>query len=175
MFKVSFKDIDLGWNALTRGLRDAEKLGLEVGVFADQGVHPRTKKPLPDVAAAVEFGDGADTPPRPIFTTIVEANKSRYADLSGRAIKNILGGADGNAELMVVGNVIANDVKHAMDAFADPKNAESTKKRKGADNPWIETGTVRDAVEARVKSTGVRATKSKRGRLLMRDRKGRFA
>ena len=85
------------------------------------------------------------------------------------------GSADIKGELQSIGDSMAEDIKRAMHDFSTPANAPATIRKKGEDNPWIHTEQTVEAVEARVRDTGLKLTKDKLGRVRMRDSRGRFA
>lgn len=129
-------------NALLRS-REAT---VEVGLFEDSRYPDGTK--VARVGNAHEFGVGV--PMRPfmaqavpdIIRTVREENK------------NIVHSDDGvpnRPELDELGWEAAQDVKDSITRLMHPPNSPATIRRKGMNNPLIDTGQMRDEVRAEVK------------------------
>jgi len=80
-------------------------------------------------------------PPRPFIRSTVDENEEKYFDaaksLSGQMV-------DGRIEkydaLERIGQLIEGDIKRTIITLRDPPNAPSTIRKKGSDNPLVNTG-----------------------------------
>lgn len=87
-------------------------------------------------------------PPRPIIEPAIENSKEDIGEKLGDAAKVAMDGKDIRKALVDVGNEAQQDVQ---DWFVNPKNgwapnAESTVKKKKSENPLIDTGALRKAI-----------------------------
>jgi hypothetical protein len=126
-----------------------QKLGkattLNVG-FLEGSYEPDTGELIPPIAYRDEFGDPAyRVPPRPFMRGTV----AQYSDRWGRDILQFLKDNRYDAELalMMLGDEIRDQIKLSILDFQDPPNAASTIKKKGFNDPLIDTGGMYDAVD----------------------------
>lgn len=100
------------------------------------------------IAAVNNYGsaDGR-IPARPFLLPATENGQQTYAKIAEAALS---GEATDPAQYMraleQIGARAAGDVQEFMTDLRYPGNAESTKDRKGSDNPLIDTGTLRGSI-----------------------------
>lgn len=122
-----------------------ETLILRVGVGAD----PETEPDYPDgtkvadVARWNEFGT-KNIPPRPFMRQTIDQHVTKWTnDLKSNVLANP---ANAKAVLQDLGDAMVEDVQDTIIAFKDPKNADSTIRQKGKDNPLQRTGVLLDSI-----------------------------
>ena len=101
----------------------------------------------PDLAQIGFFNEyGTVTaPPRPFIRAGIDKNLEEYEhNMANQANDMIVNGQDLNIE--EVGKKASLDVKRYASQLKEPKNAESTIKRKGFDNPLVDTGTMIESI-----------------------------
>ncbi len=91
---------------------------------------------------------------RPFIRSTVDDNRERYAEMMSKFWQQIMDGEIGIQQaLELVGNQVEGDVKATMVALKTPGNAPSTiRKKKGVDNPLIDTGAMLNSVRWAVKN-----------------------
>lgn len=136
-------DVDRGFAELERQL---ERLaGLQVSVLV--GVNGETHSEMIVIAASNEFGtDNGHVPERSYLRDTVDNGVEEILDDLQAAVVAVLGGADLDAELGKVGEKWAGRVKIAIRDKSAPPNAPATVAAKGADNPLIDTGRLRNSI-----------------------------
>lgn len=82
-------------------------------------------------------------PARPFFRTLVAAKKAEWRERM--AIAAVETKYDAYKTLNNVGESVVSDLQDAIRDFKSPGNAESTKRRKGFDNPLQDTDTMLDS------------------------------
>jgi len=149
---MKVEDTDLGMDQL---LRDLQTLGVPtvaVGVRGGQTTPDGTD--LVTIAAANEFGtaDG-HVPERSFLRSTADEQRPKYATMLGKAIDAVLDGDSPDPALHRLGAVAVGDVQRKMRAIKQPPNAPSTVAQKGADNPLIDTGRLRQSIEYEIGGT----------------------
>ena len=177
MLKFGFDDKDLGFNKVVGDMDRLTRSGLDVGLFEDAVHEPRgTQMAL--IAVVNEFGSAeAGIPARPVFIKSFLRNERKHANAFKVMIVEAVGRNNSNIKqkLLAIGDGIAKDIKQALRDYDEIPNAPSTVAKKGnRDDPWIDTGQLVEAIEARVVDSGIRITKDKLNRARMRDSRGRF-
>lgn len=143
---------DHGWKAVQRRIKDLADKELAIGILSDAGNHENGLS-LAEVAAINEFGDGDKIPERSAHRNAFESNKAgliKRAQGSARMI--ISGKVNDRDQLEKLGHWYAGELKNEIIAFDDPRNADATIKKKGADNPLIDTGRTVNAIQPVVRS-----------------------
>ena len=144
-----------------------QKAGVEVGWFEDQKYEaidkpfysnvakpdgkPRRysaskEKYVATVAMANEYGvPEKKIPPRPFMKRTVEGNSRKWK----KFIKNDIANSkkpDLQNTLNKLTTKVINDIQTTINELMYPPNAESTIRKKGFNNPLVDTGTMRDTV-----------------------------
>ena len=163
-------DTDRGYKRLLADLAAITDPVVLVGIRQDKGaeVPPRvladgSTKPgsatVAEYAAYNEFGTPT-TPSRPFLRRTMDKNRPKYAD----RLTMIVGDAvDGKRPLEqgmeYLGLEGVRDVKRAITDWKSPPNADSTKRRKkGVNNPLIDTGRLRASIDHEVRMEGMKAS-----------------
>lgn len=130
---------------------------VEVGFFPEATYPPRkgAKEPLyvAQVALWNENGthdaDGKQhAPPRPFMATTVKTYSRDWGRLFAAAAQ--MHAYDAEAALGVVGEKMKDQMVQTIVDFSTPANAPTTIKKKGFDDPLIETGHMMRSVRAKV-------------------------
>jgi hypothetical protein len=119
---------------------------LSVGIHDDAGIHHEASKDgkvktVAEVAFWNEFGtDDGHIPERSFMRSTMDRNMFRYQGMLKKyAIRIYEGRMTIDESLDQLGRIIAADMRKAVRDFHDPRNADSTIKAKGFDDPLIET------------------------------------
>lgn len=139
-------DIDRGWRSFRRVIGDAQGRTVEVG-FVDGEIAT--------YAAVNEYGArirGGFIPPRPFMRTTIDTNAERYAALIRQQVARAIAQRAGSVEgaLLRVGLTVRNDLIKAIRSWAEPPNAPSTIRRKGVNNPLVDTAAMQRAITVEV-------------------------
>lgn len=121
--------------------RQARKKVLTVGFFDE--TYPDGER-IGKIATINEYGvPEHNQPPRPFMRYTVIKNKKKWLDI----LQDILPqNMDVERSLNILGDVVADDVSQMIKAFAIPENAPSTIRKKGFNDPLVDTGLMRDSV-----------------------------
>jgi hypothetical protein len=140
MLTLTIKDRDKGLRKINKSFKGKKKHKIKVGLFGYQA----------GIGAIHEFGAPANRiPARPFISTTIDKNRKKYEKLFERYSKHIVTGRiELETVLQIIAITVASDIKKTITNLKKPKNAPSTIKKKGFDNPLIETGLMRNAVEA---------------------------
>lgn len=146
----SVRDLDLGFRKLQAQLRDLA--GAEVSVLV--GVHGERDSDMVVIAASNEYGTthsgtgpGHNVPERSYLRSTVDNGQAEVLDDLQAAVGKALDGADLDQQLGLVGEKWVGRVKETIKALDTPPNAPSTiAAKKGADNPLIDTGRLRNSI-----------------------------
>ena len=88
-------------------------------------------------------------PPRPFMRDTIANNRDGWGQMLGDNLKKK--GYNVDEALAVCGEEMTDQMKAEIKALDDPPNARSTIRKKGFDNPLIDTGHMRDSVSSEVK------------------------
>lgn len=139
---MTVKDIDLGYKALVKAMGLAN-LEVQVGVFAAAGEENVLK------AAVNEFGTER-IPERSFLRSTADKGRNRYGQLIQAGIRRVLlDRASWDAVFGQIGRIGVNDVRATIIDMA-PRNAPSTIRRKGRDEPLVDTGEMVASISYRV-------------------------
>lgn len=173
MPKAKFtKDVS-EWRRIKGNLRKGNSM-INVGWFEDQ-IHHVDKRfgaiPSAQVAKWVEEGhknggsfNGTVTPPRPVIRTYfipVVAESKDWLNFALPLIENVAQGRMSWAQLhQRVAPMIVPILQESLNIYGAIPNAQSTVSIKGFNNPWIETGKLRDTVAYKIVNYKTYSTKS---------------
>jgi len=145
MGKVTIKDIDLGMKKIFRELEEDAK-------YVDIGVQSDESEQLLIIAGANEFGT-ENIPARPFIRSTVDQLEDKYADKTKRLAGSLLDGRLSKREaLSLLGQIVEGDIKNTIVTLREPPNDPSTVKKKGSDNPLVDTGLLGGSIRYIVKS-----------------------
>jgi hypothetical protein len=142
-------DIDRGYAALIRTIRDGIDTSVEVGV-ADDGGSPD----IVMIGMVHEFGsDDGHVPERSFLRSTMDENRPKYAALIETATERVLfHGAKPENAFAKVGRTVVFDVQRRISSGdIEPALAPETIARKGSDTPLLDTGRLRSAIVFEVK------------------------
>ncbi len=108
--------------------------------------HSKFKGPVSNLATFHEFGTSR-APARPFFRLSNKRNRQKYKLLLRAKSLNVMRGNTNYLSMFkTLGFVSGNDVRSSIKSLFSPRNASSTIKKKGFDNPLIETGEMLNSV-----------------------------
>lgn len=147
---MSVTDTDMGFDALLAMLAEADQTDVRVGVRQDKGsqIPDGSRLTLAEIAAVNEFGsmDGR-IPERSFLRSTVDQNADAYEK---QLTRDLMGSGDVPGAFTRLGLQAVADVQRTMVELDDPPNAPATIARKGADNPLIDTGRLRQSIDFEV-------------------------
>lgn len=148
-------DRDRGYKRLIRNWLALGTRQVLVGVRSRDGFKTREGDSLnlAGIASANEFGtaDGR-VPERSFLRSTVDENADTYGRMIGRAVlRHLSGQEDIDQGLAKLGARAVGDVQAKIVAIDTPPNAPSTVARKGADNPLIDTGRLRQSIDYEIR------------------------
>jgi hypothetical protein len=88
-------------------------------------------------------------PPRPFFRTMIAQNKDSWGPALGAIVKQNKGIKAKDA-LSLLGSIMVGQLKASIIAMKTPPNAPSTIRKKGFDNPLIDTSHMLNSVDYEV-------------------------
>lgn len=146
---VEIEDKDLGMDELMREIqRDASQV--------DIGIHADEDQQLIVIAAANEFGT-EHIPARSFIRSTVDENGQRYAQAAEGLLGRMVDGEISKFQaLELMGQLIEADIKKKIVALHEPPNAPATIRRKGSDNPLIDTGNMLQSIRYVIKTESER-------------------
>ena len=129
-------------------LKDANKYTLEVGYFADKRYEDGTY--ASQVAVSNEYGRPENNvPPRPFMRKTASKHSNDWKDFVQVRVN---GKAEWRDILQDLGVMVEEDISDMIARWATPPNAPSTIKRKGFNDPLVDTGNMMlDFLDIRIK------------------------
>ena len=150
--------MDFGFTDLTpegkkyfRELKKMTDMEIQVGFQGDQKYEDGTS--IAQVAAINEFG-ASDIPERPFMRQSFENHEGELQAVCDAAQRLVSSGGSAEQALQQVGVVAKGLVQDEIVNGGFAPNAESTIKKKGSEQPLIDTGTMRQSVNFVVKRRG---------------------
>lgn len=108
-----------------------------------------------DVAIVNEFGSrNGRIPSRPWLRTAYDQQIRKWSRMMDQAVEAKIAGGTGERELRLLGVVMVGDVRESLLDGDWRDNAESTKARKGSDQPLIDKGQLLSSQRAAVEVPG---------------------
>lgn len=145
---MSVTERDMGWGKFLKQLEKvSESPGVKVGVLADAGTTDDGADLLL-IAAANELGTGdGRIPPRPFIRGAFDEKQAELFRTQERLWNLVKAGRiDIDRALGLLGEEHQGQVQEYMTALSEPRNADSTIKRKGSSNPLIDEGRLRASI-----------------------------
>lgn len=95
-----------------------------------------------------------EIPARSFIRSTVDANREKYNTEAAKELQKVLdnGGNSLQVALGRMGLLIESNIKNTIVTLKTPPNKEETKRRKGSDNPLIDTGELLNSIRHIVKS-----------------------
>lgn len=146
-----FSDLTPAGKKFFRELKRLADLEVQVGFQGDQQYEDGTS--IAEVAAYNEFGS-SDTPERPFMRQSFENHESELQAACDQVNRRLAQGGSAEQALQQIGAVAKGLVQDEIVNGGFAPNAESTIKKKGSEQPLIDTGTMRQSVNFVIKRRG---------------------
>ncbi len=146
-----FTDLTPEGRRYFRELQKMTNMEVQVGFQGDEKYEDGTT--IAEVAAYNEFGS-SDTPERPFMRQSFENHESELQAACDAANRLVSSGGSADQALQQIGVVAKGLVQEEIVNGGFAPNAESTIRKKGSEQPLIDTGTMRQAVNFVVKQRG---------------------
>jgi hypothetical protein len=148
-------DRDRGYRRFLRNFSGIGTKQVLVGVRSKEGalVPEGGDLNLAEIAAVNEFGsDDGHVPERSYLRSTMLEKESEYVDEVGKIVLAAIQGRQSvDQGLGRLGLRAVRDVQATMRDLDTPPNAPSTIARKGADNPLIDTGRLRQSIDFEIR------------------------
>lgn len=135
---------DKAWKQHVKQMRELARTEIAVGVLGESGSH------MVNIAIWNHMGTRLHgkqhTPPRPYMDETMVRIENELHRRNSQAILLIQSGMPVRQALNRVGIWVQGEMQQTIADFSDPPNAQSTIKKKGFDNPLIESGGLRQAI-----------------------------
>lgn len=140
---------DLGEREIMRLYRELGKTEINIGVLSSAG------QDMVNIAVWNHFGTKRrgkrHTPERPFLALVFDEYHVQIKNKLAASVKNIQHRGHIHRELSKVGLFVEGLTKKVITLLDDPPNAPSTIKKKGADNPLIDSGRLRASVSYEIR------------------------
>lgn len=146
-----FTDLTPEGKKYFRELKKMTDMEIQVGFQGDQKYEDGTS--IAQVAAINEFG-ASDIPERPFMRQSFENHEGELQAACDAAQRLVSSGSSAEQALQQIGVVAKGLVQDEIVNGGFVPNAESTIKKKGSEQPLIDTGTMRQSVNFVVKRRG---------------------
>lgn len=146
-----FTDLTPEGRRYFRELQKMTEMEVRVGFQGDEKYEDGTT--IAEVAAYNEFGS-SDTPERPFMRQSFENHESELQAACDAANRLVSSGGSADQALQQIGVVAKGLVQEEIVNGGFAPNAESTIRKKGSEQPLIDTGTMRQSVNFVVKRRG---------------------
>lgn len=164
------KDKDKGAKKILRELKSLRGSSIDAGYFTNVASGDPSVT-IAEVATFNEFGTsrgaiaGLDfvgpilsdkvsigIPPRPFMRPAFDKNIVKYTKVTKELLLKIAGKKLGGLRVLkTIGALMVSDIKQEITNVRTPPNAPATIEAKGFDNPLIETGTMKNRTDFRIK------------------------
>ena len=146
-----FTDLTPEGRRYFRELQKMTNMEVQVGFQGDEKYEDGTT--IAEVAACNELGS-SDTPERPFMRQSFENHESELQAACDAANRLVSSGGSADQALQQIGVVAKGLVQEEIVNGGFAPNAESTIRKKGSEQPLIDTGTMRQSVNFVVKRRG---------------------
>ena len=146
--------IDKGYKRIQRELLKMGASEVAIGILGESALEADENGfSLVDVAAVNEFGsDDGHVPERPAHRDTFERVRGQAGIRAEIAVNNVLHkGGTSKKQLNRLGLWYVGELQQEITAFDDPPNAPATIAKKGADNPLIDTGRMKNSIQHEVR------------------------
>jgi phage gpG-like protein len=150
---AAYKDIDKGFNALEKRLKEFKTAVIKVGVQGREAQILNDGVTVATYATTNEFGtktagkNGNIVIPERSFIRSTTDKKKYWKVEIDKAYNSIIDGKDtAIAAIAKVGIIARDDIKQTITDGIPPPNAESTIKKKKSSHPLIDTGILRNSI-----------------------------
>ncbi len=144
--KPKTTDKDLGYKHIRKEVKNLKDSFVTIGIHEKAGNYPNGT-PVSLVAAVNEFGTtkagrsgSVRIPERSFMRSTFDENKSKWQKLNNDLLADVLlRGSTVDKTLNQMGLVIMESIKAKILKMRDPPNAPSTRRKKGFDNPLVDS------------------------------------
>lgn len=142
---VGVIDRDLGYNRIMRDLQKLDGMGVVAGMLKDSGKASNGASYV-DIATWNEYGTKR-IPSRPFIRISADTNKQAWAKMAQQCVNDVIDGDSPIEAAKVVGHRMVEDIRKVFGDTSKLKdNAPSTIKKKGRNEPLVDSGEMRRRV-----------------------------
>lgn len=142
-------DRDLGFNRVMRDLQKLDSMEVVAGMLKDSGKASNGASYV-DIATWNEYGTSR-IPSRPFIRISADTNKQSWEKLAQQCVNNVIDGGSPRDAAQVVGHRMVEDIRKVFgDTSMLKANAPSTIKKKGRNEPLVDSGEMRRRVNFRI-------------------------
>jgi hypothetical protein len=131
-------------------------IGLPTGTTGVSTIYPNGGETVVEAAILNEYGSDSDKiPARPFMHSSYNKIREKVEPIAAWGVKKInIGKIDKKTILGLMGAAAVGVVKQTITDFSTPPNAPYTIRKKGFNNPLIETGLLRQTITYAVRKSG---------------------
>ena len=141
-------DRDLGYNRIVRDLQKLYGMEVVAGMLRDSGKASNGASYV-DIATWNEYGTGR-IPSRPFIRISADTNKAAWGRLAQQCVNDVIDGDNPRDAAQVVGHRMVEDIRKVFGSSRLKANAPSTIKKKGRNEPLVDSGEMRRRVNFRI-------------------------
>lgn len=142
-------DRDLGFNRIMRDLQKLDGMEVVAGMLKDSGKASNGASYV-DIATWNEYGTRR-IPSRPFIRISADTNRQAWAKMAQQCVNDVIDGDSPAEAAKVVGHRMVEDIRKVFGDTSKLKaNAPSTIKKKGRNEPLVDSGEMRKRVNFRV-------------------------
>ena len=141
-------DRDLGYNRIMRDLERLDGMEVVAGMLRDSGKASNGASYV-DIATWNEYGTG-HIPSRPFIRISADTNKAAWEKMAQQCVNGVIDGDSPRDAAQVVGHRMVEDIRKVSGSPELTANAPSTVKKKGRNEPLVDSGEMRRRVNFRI-------------------------
>lgn len=141
-------DRDLGYNRIMRDLQKLYDMEVVAGMLKDSGKAENGASYV-DIATWNEYGTGR-IPSRPFIRISADTNKAAWAKLAQQCVNDVIDGDSPRDAAQVVGHRMVEDIRKVFGSSELKANAPSTVRKKGRNEPLVDSGEMQRRVNFRI-------------------------
>ena len=142
-------DHDLGFNRIMRDLQKLDGMEVVAGMLRDSGKASNGASYV-DIATWNEYG-ARRIPSRPFIGISADTNRQTWAKIAQQCVNDVIDGNSPTEAARVIGHRMVEDIRKVFGDTSKLKaNAPSTIKKKGRNEPLVDSGEMRRRVNFRV-------------------------
>ena len=142
-------DRDVGFNRIVRDLQKLDGMEVVAGMLKDSGKASNGASYV-DIATWNEYGTRR-IPSRPFIRISADTNRQAWAKMAQQCVNDVIDGNSPTEAARVIGHRMVEDIRKVFGDTSKLKaNAPSTIKKKGRNEPLVDSGEMRRRVNFRV-------------------------
>ena len=142
-------DRDVGFNRIVRDLQKLDGMEVVAGMLKDSGKASNGASYV-DIATWNEYGTRR-IPSRPFIRISADTNRQAWAKTAQQCVNDVIDGDSPTEAAQVIGHRMVEDIRKVFGDTSKLKaNAPSTIKKKGRNEPLVDSGEMRRRVNFRV-------------------------